>query len=113
MGQRWDAGLLRDDGMRAELRGEILGADDLTIDGRLYPGCLHLRLVGTPRGSREVEGRRVKIEAGRFEQEFWMARGQGLVKAVVRTELDLVGDDGARLKSSGVWSSFLSPRPGR
>lgn len=112
VGREWDAGVLHDEGMRIDLRGTILAIEDVTLTDRVYRGCLHVRLVGVPKGSRKPKDRLLRIESGRFEYDFWLARKLGTTRSVVRTDLALVAEDGAKLLSSGVTTLYLSPSEG-
>lgn len=76
-GASWRAGTVRRDGLRIPLRGEVVGAEDLEVEGRTYDGCLHVRFTGTPEGSVSVASVSTRVSGGTYEQETWLARGSG------------------------------------
>jgi hypothetical protein len=101
-GASWRAGTIRRDGLRIPLRGEVVGAEDLEVEGRTYDGCLHVRLTGPPEGSVSLGSGSMRVSEGTYEQDTWLARGVGIVLEVRRTDLTLDSKDGGILRSTNV-----------
>lgn len=111
VGQQWRAGTLLQGKIEVDLRGEIVGFEDVEIPSGRHPGCLHVRLTGRPRGWVEGQDGPGRIVGGVFEQELWLAREIGAVKAVIRTDLDVQSSSGEKVRVSTVSKSRLERAP--
>ena len=97
-GAKWSAGTFRTGGLRAQLRGEVVGVSDLS-GTPAWPGALQVRLEGTLSGTVDSAQGPAEIESGKIERVLWFARGVGLVREVTTTtaELKLPEDHRAQL----------------
>jgi hypothetical protein len=106
VGATWSAGTFRTGDQTMEMRGEVLGLED--VPGT--PGwsqCLKVRYRGNVVGSATAEKDRAEIESARFERVVWYARGVGIVRDVTTTESDLKLPDGHTTHSSQILTQRL------
>ncbi len=105
-GESWDAGTFRQAGQRAELRGKVIGIEDL--DGKpSWPGCLKVQFKGTVSGSVMVSDVQTKIESGKYERLVWFARGVGIVRDMTTQTSRVKLPDGRRAEIEQVSSARL------
>jgi len=93
VGRSWDAGLFRNGDQRVELRGEVVGVEDVEGEPR-WPGCLKVRYQGSVAGSAPVENGVAEISSAHYDRTLWFARGVGIVRDVTVIESDLKLPDG-------------------
>jgi len=95
VGDSWKVGTYRSGDRQAELRGTVLGIED--VAGKpAWSKCLKVRLDGALTGRVPVYDGFAEIEAGTFERLLWLARGTGIVRAVTTIEAKLRLPDGKR-----------------
>jgi hypothetical protein len=90
-GMKWDAGALIAEGLRFDLRGEVIGFEDVTTLAGSFSKCLKIRYTGTVSGSTTVEGMQIGLQGGTVDNLVWFAAGVGSVKTVTsfRTAMQL------------------------
>ncbi len=82
-GMKWDAGALIADGLRFELRGEVIGLENVTTRAGSFSNCLKIRYTGTVSGSTTMEGVQFELRGGSIETLEWFAAGVGAVKTAM------------------------------
>jgi len=98
-GQRWDVGSFGMAGMKFDLRGEVLGFEDVRTPAGDFRRCLKLRFRGRVSGQLDVGGGSVPVENASFESVEWYAPGIGLVRERNSIALSLRMPDGNRVSS--------------
>jgi hypothetical protein len=98
-GSRWRVGTWRSNELAIPLEGEVLGRQDLDLDGIRYEGCLEVRYAGPVSGTISVASGSAKIRDVRFERTAWWKAGVGLVQEITTTdgEIELPEGDSARV----------------
>jgi hypothetical protein len=86
-------------GMRFDLRGEVLGFEDVRTPAGDFRRCLKLRFRGRVEGQLQVGGGSVPVEDASFESVEWYAPGVGLVRERASIALSLRMPDGNRVSS--------------
>jgi hypothetical protein len=95
VGETWDAGTYREGDRRADLRGKVVGVEDL--DGApAWSGCLKIQLAGAISGALAVSNVDTQIESGRYERLVWFAKGVGIVRQVTTVTAQVKLPDGRR-----------------
>ena len=77
-GMKWDAGALIADGLRFELRGEVIGLENVTTRAGSFSNCLKIRYTGTVSGSTTMEG--VQFELREAASKPWSGSPPGWVR---------------------------------
>ena len=98
-GQRWDVGAFEMSGLEFDLRGEVLGFEDVRTPAGDFRRCLKLRFRGRVGGRLDVGGGGVPVENASFESVEWYAPGIGLVRERASIALSLRMPDGNRVSS--------------
>jgi hypothetical protein len=98
-GQRWDVGSFVMAGMEFDLRGEVLGFEDVRTPAGDFRRCLKLRFRGRVGGQLDVGGGSVPVEDASFESIEWYAPGVGLVRERANIGLSLRMPDGNRIST--------------
>ncbi len=98
-GQRWDVGAIVMAGMEFNLRGEVLGFEDVRTPAGDFRRCMKLRFRGTATGQLDVGGGSVPVEDASFESIEWYAPGVGLVRERANIGLSLRMPDGNRVST--------------
>jgi len=98
-GQRWDVGAFVMAGMEFDLRGEVLGFEDVRTPAGDFLRCLKLRFRGRVGGQLDVGGGSVPVEDASFESIEWYAPGIGLVRERANIGLSLRMPDGNRVST--------------
>ncbi len=106
-GARWSAGTLLLGELASELTGEVVGLEDVELGDERHADCLHVRLAGTPTGHATVATGRARITGGLVERSFWLCRGIGVTREIIRREIDLEFDTGETARSSAVTTQRL------
>jgi hypothetical protein len=99
-GLKWDAGAFVAEGVRYELRGEVIGFEDVATLAGGFPKCLKVRYTGTVGGSTTVEGMQVQIQEGTIETLVWFAAGVGSVKVVTNHRVGMQFPNGTKADTS-------------
>lgn len=82
-GMKWDAGALIADGLRFDLRGEVIGFENVKTRAGSFSNCLKVRYAGTVSGSTNMEGMQFDLQEGSIETVEWFAAGVGSVKTAM------------------------------
>lgn len=110
VGASWKVGTYRSGDRRAELRGTVLGFEDVPGEPA-WPACLKVRLEGKLGGSVPVHQGLAEIEEARFERTLWLARGIGIVREVAKIDAALRLPDGKRADTAQVLTLRLVDAP--
>jgi hypothetical protein len=95
-GLEYDAGRLLTRGIEVDMRGEVVGLEDVTTPAGRFRRCLVLRLTGAITGAVEPgSGVRVVIESGTVDTREWYCDGVGLVKTRIQMESQMRLPDGS------------------
>ncbi len=98
-GMKWDAGALVAEGLRFDLRGEVIGFEDVTTRAGSFSKCLKIRYTGTVTGSTTVEGMQVELRGGSIETLEWFAAGVGAVKTAMSFRFAMQLPNGLQVES--------------
>ena len=99
-GLKWDAGAFVAEGVRYDLRGEVIGFEDVATLAGGFSQCLKVRYTGTVSGSTTVEGMPVRLQGGIIETLVWYAAGVGSVKAVTNHRVGMQFPNGMQADTS-------------
>lgn len=99
-GQRWTVGVRSEGDLHTELKGEVLGVQDVETPSGTYEDCLVVRLMGQVSGVVEAYGRRMEVPSGDITVTTWYAPGVGLVLAKEERSQLLLLEDGTSIEYS-------------
>jgi hypothetical protein len=109
-GRTWQVGRARDGSLTIDLEGQVVGVEDVGTEAGTHRGCLRVRHRG-PVSTAGEGGGEGDHPIGRFERDLWLCRGVGMVKELVRFELEQEVVDSAGgeypLRTSDVVASVL------
>lgn len=101
-GTTWKVGALRNQALRLELAGRVVGREPLELPGREYPEALKILHEGPVHGSFYGSVGLIHVESGSYHREIWHVRGVGIVRDVSRFSVEGRGPDGASIRLSDV-----------
>jgi hypothetical protein len=78
-GLKWNSGRIRDERVKIDEVGEVMGLEDVATPAGSFPKCLRVRYTGEIGGGyTRIDGRPAVV--GRYVRDVWFARGVGIVR---------------------------------
>lgn len=98
-GMEWDGGRMVTDGMSMDVRGRVVGFEDLRTPAGEFTRCLKVHSVASLGGSVEVApGTRLPLNGARYESTEWYAAGVGMVREDSFFAMTMILPDGGEIR---------------